>query len=370
MSRTAKIEEANVASRVRLAGVPPRPDRPRRRSVPVPLRARLAPPLRRVGLLGTGSCIPDRVLTNHELAQLVDTSDEWIVTRTGVRERRVIAPGQAVSDLATGAGRRALAESGLSAAEIELIVVATVTPDHVCPPTACHVQRKLGATRAAGFDLAAACSGFANALLVGHNLVATGAFANALVIGADALSAITDYQDRATCVLFGDGAGAVVLAPDPTNREILDHVVGIDGSRADLIMVPAGGSAKPASQETLDRREHFLGLDGRQVFRFAVSKMCEMVTTIAERNEVAVADIDLLIPHQANRRIIDAAAAKLGIPVDRVLVNVERFGNTSSASIPLALDEAVRSGRLRPGDLVCTVAFGGGLSWGASLLQW
>lgn len=300
----------------------------------------------------------------------MDTSDEWIVARTGVRERRIVAPGQTVSDLATTAAHRALAQSGLGVEELQLIVVATVTPDHVCPPTACLVQAKLGAARAAGFDVSAACSGFANALLAAHDLVATGSFANALVIGADVLSSITDYEDRASCILFGDGAGAVVLGPDPEDREILDHVVGIDGSGADLILVPAGGSAKPASHETVDRREHYLRLDGRQVFRFAVSKMCEVVESIAERNGIEIADLDLLIPHQANLRIIDAAVQRLGMAPDRVLINVDRFGNTSSASVPLALDEAARTGRLRRGDLLCMVAFGGGLSWGASLVQW
>jgi 3-oxoacyl-[acyl-carrier-protein] synthase-3 len=338
----------------------PRPDR----------RADNRPRLRRVGLLGTGSYLPERVLTNAELERLVATSDDWIVARTGVRERRLAGPGQAASDLAAAAARQALADSGIAAEQIELIVVATVTPDHVCPPTACFVQQKIGAPRAAGFDLSAACSGFSNALLVADRLVAAGSFANALVIGVEVLSALTDYEDRTTCVLFGDGAGAVVLAPDPSGRELLDHEVGLDGSGTGLIIVPAGGSARPTSHETVDRREHFIRLEGRQVFRFAVGKMCEIVERIATRNGYGVADIDLLIPHQANLRIIEAAAAKLGIPLDKVLVNVDRLGNTSAASLPLALDEAVRAGRLRSGDLVCTVAFGAGLSWGASLIAW
>jgi len=333
-------------------------------------RASSARSLRRVGILGTGSCLPDRILTNHELERMVDTTDEWIRTRTGVRERRIVRPGQAASDLAADAARQALQHGGLAAGDVELIVVATVTPDNICPPTACHVQRKLGSWRAAGFDVSAACSGFANALLVGHSLVGGGAFGNALVIGVDVLSSITDYQDRNTCILFGDGAGAVVLGPEPAEHELLDHEVGIDGSGADLIEVPAGGSARPASPQTLNAREHFLRMDGRKVFRFAVAKICEAVTRIAARNGIAVDDIDLLIPHQANLRIMEAAAEKLGLPLAKVLVNVDRFGNTSSASIPVALDEAVRGGRLRRGDLVCTVAFGGGLSWGACLLEW
>lgn len=341
-----------------------------RQRQPASLRHGAGRVLQPVGILGTGACVPERVLANRDLERMVDTSDEWIVSRTGVRERRLVLPGQAASDLATVAAQHALAQSGLAASELELIVVATVTPDHICPPTACHVQRKLGAPRAAGFDVSAACSGFLNALIVGHDLVAGGRFANALVIGADVLSAITDYQDRASCILFGDGAGAAVLGPDPAGGVILDQIIGIDGEGADLITVAAGGSARPTSQETLDRREHFLRLEGRQVFRFAVGKMCELVETIAARNGLTVDDIDLLVPHQANLRIIDAAAARLRMSADRVVVNVERYGNTSSASVPVALDEAARAGRLESGDLVCLVAFGGGLSWGATLIEW
>ncbi len=334
--------------------------------------------LRPVHVLGTGSCVPDRVLTNHDLEQLVDTSDDWIVARTGMRERRLANPGQGVSDLAVEAARHALEQSDLSPADIELILVGTVTADNICPPAACRVQTKLGAHRAAGFDINAACSGFMNALFTGHHLVAAGASRNALVIGADILSSITDYEDRESCVLFGDGAGAFVIGPAPKDDgfsngprgELLDHVVGIDGSGADLIIVPAGGSLKPASQETVDRREHFLSLQGRKVFRFAVTKMAELVELIAERNGITVDDIDLMVPHQANLRIIEAGAQRLGISMDRVFVNVDRFGNTSSASVPMALDEAARTKRLERGQLVCMMAFGGGLSWGATLMRW
>ncbi|GAB4142276.1 MAG: ketoacyl-ACP synthase III [Planctomycetota bacterium] len=314
--------------------------------------------------------IPEGVLTNEDLEKMVRTSDEWIRERTGVRERRVVRPGQAASDLAAAAARQALAAAGLAASDVELIVVATVTPDSACPATACHVQRKLGAARAAGFDVSSACSGFETALLVGHNLVGSGAFENALVIGADVLSAITDYQDRNTCVLFGDGAGAVVLGAEAAERLILDHVTGIDGTGANLIEIPAGGSARPADHGTVDRREHFIRLDGRRVYRFAVGKICEVVTELAERNGIEVGEIDVLVPHQANLRIIEAAAEKLGLPMERVVVNIDRFGNTSSASIPIALDEAARGGRIRRGDLVCTVAFGGGLSWAGTLIEW
>jgi 3-oxoacyl-[acyl-carrier-protein] synthase-3 len=345
----------------------PTRERPLPRARPEPRGGRA---LRRVGILGTGSHTPERVLTNQDLERLCDTSDEWIVTRTGMRERRLVAAGETTSDLATAAGRRALDAAGLAAGDVELILVATVTPDHVCPPTACYVQQKLGAPRAAGFDVSAACSGFMNALSTGHHLVAAGAFGNALVIGADVLSSITDYQDRQSCVLFGDAAGAVVLAPDPDGAELLDHVLGIDGSGADLIIMPAGGSAKPASIDTVTRREHYLTLEGRKVFRFAVTRFAEVIDEVLARNGFTVGDLDLIVPHQANLRILEAAAERLGVGMDRLFVNVDRYGNTSSASVPLALDEAVRQGRIHRGDLVCLVAFGGGLTWGASLVRW
>ncbi len=326
--------------------------------------------LRRVGILGTGADAPKRVLSNADLEKLVDTSDEWIRTRTGMRERRIVEPGQANSDLSIAAGRRALERAGLAASDLQLIVVATVTPDTICPPTACYVQHGLGATGAAGFDISVACSGFVNGLLTAESLLASGAFDNALVIGADVLSTITDYQHRDTCVLFGDGAGAVVLGVDTDRGEILDTLVGIDGSRAEMIHVRAGGSRHPASAETVAARDHFLRLDGRKVFKFAVSKICEVVDEILGRNGLSIEDLDMLVPHQANLRIIEAAATKLGLGPDRVAVNIQCYGNTSSASIPLALDEFARGGELQPGQLVCMVAFGGGLSWGATLVRW
>ncbi|MEQ8767126.1 MAG: beta-ketoacyl-ACP synthase III [Planctomycetota bacterium] len=326
--------------------------------------------LKRVGVLGVGSYAPERILSNEDLERLVDTSDEWIQTRTGMRERRIVAKDQATSDLCYAASKVALERAGLAAEEIGVIIVATVTPDHVCPATACHLQRLLGAKQAAGFDLSVACTGFVNALMTGHSLVASGAFPNALVLGADSLSTITNYEDRESCVLFGDGAGAVVLAPTNEGSQIIDHIVGIDGEGADMIIVPAGGSRRPASHETVDNREHALQLQGRKVFRFAVTKFAEVVPAIVARNGFEIDDLDLIIPHQANLRIIEAGADKLGVSMDKVLVNVDRFGNTSSASIPLAIDEACRTGRLQRGNLVCLVGFGGGLSWGASLLRW
>ena len=326
--------------------------------------------LRRVGVMGVGSYVPERVLRNTELAQLVDTSDDWIISRTGMRDRRIAAPGDATSDLVVRAAKRALENARLLPREVELILVATVTPDHVCPPTACLVQHKLGAVNAAGFDISAACSGFINALMTGHNLVGSGAFGNALVVGADILSSITDYEDRESCILFGDGAGAVVIGPDTESGELLDHVVRVDGAGSDMIIMPAGGSRRPASHETVAQREHYLSIQGRKVFRFAVEKFCEVVDCVLERNGFTLDDVGLLIPHQANLRIIEAAVKKLGIDMDRVLVNVDRYGNTSSASIPIALDEAVRTGRIEPRMLVGMLAFGGGLTWGASLMRW
>lgn len=325
---------------------------------------------RAVGILGLGAYVPEGRLSNADLARCVDTSDEWIVTRTGIRERRIAASDRSTSDLALEAARGALRAAGLDPLDLQLILLATATPDQPTPPTVCHVQRGLGAERAAGFDLNAACSGFINALMVGHRLVASGAFENALILGADKLSSITDYQDRDTCVLFGDGAGAVVIGADAPGAELIDHVVGIDGRGSDMIRVSAGGSREPASHATVDRRAHYLELRGREVFRFAVQKICELVPLMCDRNGLVQSDLKLVVPHQANRRILEAASRALGLDPRRMFLNLECLGNTSNASIPMALDEAVRLGRLASGDLALLVAFGGGLSWGATLIRW
>lgn len=329
----------------------------------------MRPRLRPVAVLATGSSVPARVLTNAELERRVDTSDAWIVSRTGIRERH-IADGQATSDLATQAAQRALETAGVAAERVELIVVATVTPDEICPPAVCRVQAALGAHNAAGFDLSAACSGFVNAFMTGHRLVASGAFANCLVIGADVMSTMTDYSDRETCILFGDAAGAVFLGEPRDGGEILDHVVGLDGRGADMIKTLAGGSRRPTSAATVAGREHYLRMSGREVFKFAVQKMPEVVEDLLARNGLGIRDLGLLVPHQANLRIMEAGAKRLGLPLERVVINVDRHGNTAAGSVPLALDEAARSGRMQRGDLVCIVAFGGGLSWGASLIRW
>ena len=335
-------------------------------------RAQHAPhgKLRTASILGIGAYVPERVLDNAELERMVETSDEWIRTRTGIRERHIVAQGQATSDMAVEAGRRALLQANLDPQALELIILATATPDQVTPSSACHIQRGLGAWRAAGYDLNAACSGFVNALMTGHQLVAGGLFANALVIGADALSSISDYSDRESCILFGDGAGAVVLGPSTGRKEVLDHIMGMDGSGSDLITVPSGGSRSPASHASVEQHEHYLKLQGRKVFRFAVEKIPELVHRMLDRHQLSLDDLALLIPHQANRRIIEAVMRTLDLDERRVLINIERFGNTSNASIPLALDEAIRTDRLEPGDLVLLVAFGGGLTWGATLLRW
>ncbi|MBL8728992.1 MAG: ketoacyl-ACP synthase III [Planctomycetes bacterium] len=330
----------------------------------------ISPPrLRPVAVLGTGSGVPPRTLTNADLEGMVDTTDEWIVTRTGIRERRLV-DGQATSDLAIAAAEQALLAAGVEADQVELILVATVTPDECCPPVACRVQAALGAHRAAGFDLSAACSGFMNALMTGHRLVGAGAFANCLVIGADTMSALTDYERRDMCVLFGDAAGATYLGEPRDGGEILDQLVGIDGRGAEMIMAPAGGSRRPATLETVARREHFLQMNGKEVFKFAVQKMPEIVETLLGRNGYSIDDLTLLVPHQANLRILEAGAKRLGLPLERVMINVDRYGNTASGSVPLALDEAVRTGRIRRGDLVCLASFGGGLSWAGSLIRW
>ena len=328
------------------------------------------PRLRRVGILGTGCFAPEKILSNADFERLVNTSDQWIRERTGMSERHIASSDQATSDLAIPAALAALEQAKLSPVDVELILVATATPDTPFPSTACRVQQAIGARNAAGFDVSAACAGFINALLTADSMLAAGRFRNALVIGAEKLSSITDYEDRNTCVLFGDGAGAVVLGVDSPQGELLDHLVRIDGSGLDLIEQPAGGSLRPPDHGTVDRREHTIRIKGRKVFRFAVSVICDSVREILQRNGYGIDDLDLLIPHQANLRIIEAASGRLGIDPARVAVNIERYGNTSAASVPIALAELVQAGRIEPGHLVAFVAFGSGLTWGATLLRW
>lgn len=320
-------------------------------------------------ITGTGSAVPEKVLTNSDLEKIVDTSDEWITTRTGIKERRVAAEGEYTSTFAVRAAERALAMAGVSPKELDLIIVGTVTPDYPFPSTACVVQSVLGAQRAAAFDLSAACSGFVYGLSVAEKFVRTGAAKKALVIGAEVLTRILDWTDRNTCVLFGDGAGAVVIeAADSAG--IMNSYMRSDGSYGELLYQPAPGSRNPASHQVIDERKVFITMQGNDVFKLAVRAMEESAVRSLELNSLRPEDVTLFIPHQANKRIIDATAKRLAFSDDRVYVNVDRFGNTSSASIPLALDEANRAGRVKKGDLLLLDAFGGGLTWGAVPVRW
>lgn len=326
---------------------------------------------RRVKIASLATYVPPRLLTNADLERLVETSDEWILQRTGIRERHVVDAGVATSDLAKEAATGALAQAGLTARDIEFIVVGTTTPDMVFPSTACLLQHKLGASRAWGFDLGAACSGFTYALTVGAQMVASGAHDHALVVGADVMSSIIDYKDRATCVLFGDGAGAVVIAPAGEDEPaLIDFAHEIDGGGGPALCMPAGGSLRPASHETVDARLHYVHQDGAAVFKFAVRKTEEICRRLLSRNGLDAGQIDLFVSHQANRRIIMSAAERLGLPPEKVVINIERYGNTTAATIPLALADAIADGRLRKGDLVLLTSVGAGFTVGAVLVRW
>jgi 3-oxoacyl-[acyl-carrier-protein] synthase-3 len=315
--------------------------------------------------------VPPRVLTNADLEKLVDTSDEWIQQRTGIRERHIVDPGVATSDLGEAAAVKAIERAGLTPDDIGVIIVGTVTPDMLFPSTACLIQHKIGARHAWGFDLSAACSAFTYSLTTASQLVASGAHDYALVVGADVMSSIIDYQDRSTCVLFGDGAGAAVVAAAGRDEGcILDFEHEIDGGGAAALCMPAGGSLRPPSHETIDRRLHYVKQDGQTVFRFAVRKTEEIARRVLDRNGLTADDLDLFVSHQANRRIIRSAAEKLGVAPNKVIINIERFGNTTAATIPLALNDAVCSGRLKKGDLVLLASVGAGFTVGAVLLRW
>ena len=325
-------------------------------------------------IIGTGSYMPEKVLTNDDLSKIVDTSDEWITTRTGIRERRIAAEGQATSDMAAEAARRALADAGITAEEVNLIVVATVTPDMFFPSTACFVQKKIGASNAVCFDISAACSGFLYALQVARHFINTGNRTTALVIGAEKLSSLINWQDRNTCVLFGDGAGAVVIrraeeGEDAPGR-VLSTVMGSDGNLADLLKVPGGGSACPITAENALSRPNTIHMEGRETFKHAVTRMCQASEQALEMAGLKKEDITLIIPHQANLRIIQAIADRLGLPHDKAFINLDKYGNTSAATIPVALDEANRAGRLKRGDILLLVAFGGGFTWASSVVRW
>jgi 3-oxoacyl-[acyl-carrier-protein] synthase III len=327
--------------------------------------------LRRAGILGVGSYAPPQVITNDDLAQRVETSDEWIRSRTGIRARRIAAPEVATSDLAFAAGECALQDAGLSASDLDLIVVATSTPDYPgsFPSTAAVVQERLGAKQAAAFDLGAVCAGFAYALHVCAQMVRAGAYRCILVIGAETFSRILNWDDRNTAVLFGDGAGAAVLG-EVTAGGYLGGILGADGSGGHLLQVAAGGSRQPLTPECLEARQNTIYQNGKEVYKFAVQIMGEAAAQAVEAVGLKTTDVDLFIPHQANIRIIQKAAERMGLPMEKVFVNLDRYGNTSAASIPIALDEAVKAGRVKAGNLIVLVGFGAGLTWGANVLRW
>ena len=323
----------------------------------------------RACIAGTGSYAPARVLTNADLERMVATSDEWIRERTGIRERRIAATGEACSDLAVQAGKRALTSAGVAATELNLILVATCTGDYPLPATACLVQHQLGATKAAACDLSAACCGFVYALSVADAYVKNG-MRHVLVIGSEVMSAITDWTDRNTCVLFGDGAGAVVVSASDGERGILSTHLRSDGALCELIMVPGGGSRTPASEKVIAERLQYIKMKGNETFKVAVRTLEDIARTTLSANNLRIEDLDLYVPHQANIRILKAVMERLGLPIEKVMLNLDRYGNTSAASIPIALDEAVREGRIKDGSLVMLGAFGAGLTWASAVIRW
>ncbi len=324
----------------------------------------------KASITGVGSFLPKKVLTNDDLSKVLDTTDEWITKRTGIRERRIVEDGVAASDLAIEASLRALDGANVLPSDVDLIVTSTITPDCLFPSTSCYIQEKIGAMNAGAFDILAACAGFVYALSVANSFVVSGAMKTVLVVGSECLSKVTDYTDRSTCILFGDGAGAVVVQKGNGRREIVSTNLGSDGSQADLLMLPAGGSKLPASRETIDSRLHFIKLKGKEVFKLAVNNMINVITKAADGNNMQLEDIDLIIPHQSNIRIIEAAMERLKLPREKAYINIDRYGNTSSASIPIAIDEIERGGMLQSGDTVLLVAFGGGITWSSSIIKW
>jgi 3-oxoacyl-[acyl-carrier-protein] synthase III len=326
--------------------------------------------LQRVKISALGTYVPPRLLTNADLEKMVETSDEWIVNRVGIRERHIVDKGVATSDLAVEASKKVLAERGLTPSQAEAIIVATVTPDMLFPSTACLVQHKLRANGVWGFDLSGACSAFLYALQTGAQFIATGAHKKVLVIGADVMSSIIDYTDRATCVIFGDGAGAVILEPGEGDLGLIDFIHEVEGSGGCSLYMPAGGSMHPATQETVAQRMHYVHQDGQAVFKFAVRRQIEVCERILQRNGLKVSDIDVFIPHQANRRIITATADRLGLKPESVVINIDRYGNTTAATIPLAMQTALEEGKLKKGSLVLLASVGAGFTVGATLLRW
>ena len=321
-------------------------------------------------ITGWGMAIPDRILTNHDISLMVDTNDEWIQNRTGIKERRIASNEQTTASLAVDASLKALEVANLQATDLDLIILSTSSPEHIFPATACIVQDRIGANRAGAFDVLAACTGFIYALQMGTQAIRSGSAKNVLVIGAETLSKITNWKDRSTCILFGDGAGAFVLQANDEPGGVLSGVLRSDGSGGELLSLPAGGSKIPTSAESVKRGLHYIQMNGREVFRFATRVMSQATREAIEKANLTIEDINLIIPHQANRRIIEAAVRGLDFPLERCVINVDRFGNTSTASIPIATIEAIESGRLNPGDKIIFVGFGAGLTWGAAAVQW
>ena len=321
-------------------------------------------------ITATAKYLPQKTLSNQELEKMVDTSNEWILSRTGIENRHIVSDGEATSDMCSQIANQLLEKSGKSAEDIDLILVATSTPDFLVVSTAALVQDKIGAKNAWGYDIVAACTGFVYAMETGAKFIESGSYNNVIVIGADTMSSIIDYTDRNTCVIFGDGGGGVLLEPTQEEIGIIDSILHIDGSGHKYLTVPAGGSANPASKETLDNKMHYVYQDGKTVYKFAVKNMANVSKTILDNNKLQGSDVKLFIPHQANRRIIDAAAKRCGLKDDQVLVNINKYGNTTAGTIPIALDEAVETGRLNKNDLLLLAAFGGGFTWGSMLIRW
>ncbi|MDI3534546.1 MAG: 3-oxoacyl-[acyl-carrier-protein] synthase [Thermosediminibacterales bacterium] len=321
------------------------------------------------GITGIGACLPEKILTNFDLEKMVETSDEWIRTRTGIKERRIADENTAASDLATEAAKRALEDAGLKPEDIDMIIVATVTADMPFPATACIVQKNIKAVNAAAFDLEAGCTGFIYSLSIATQFIENGTYKNILVIASDTLTKITDFKDRNTCILFGDGAGAIVVSR-VEEKGILSNFLKSNGNGGDLLYIPAGGSRKPTTIETVRKKQHYIQMNGSEVFKFAVKVMGEAAESALKMANVSLEDVKMLIPHQANQRIIDAAARRLNISRDKVYINLDKYGNMSSATVPIALEEAVKMGKIKKGDIIVLVAFGAGLTWGANVIKW
>lgn len=322
-----------------------------------------------IEIIGIGSYLPEKILTNAELEKIVDTSDEWITTRTGIKERRIAKDTESTSDLAINAAQKAIKKANITPEEIDLIIVGTITPDMFFPSTACFVQKGIGAKNATAFDISAACSGFIYGLSIAREFLRSGIYKTVLVIGAETLSKITDWQDRNTCVLFGDGAGAVILRKTDSSSDILSTHLGTDGTAGDLLYMPGGGSRNPATQKTIEERLHYVKMDGNKLFKIAVRAMTEAAQKAIALAGIKCDDVKLIIPHQANIRIVEGVAKQLKFPMEKVFLNIQKYGNTSSATTPIALDEAISEGKVKKGDNVILVAFGGGLTWGAAVIK-